>query len=90
MYTPVVTRPVLGARPFGASLRLFKIVPDDFVAPVRLALPSLVTFLKHALRVVAKYDLHPYASEPSITLQPISQRLYQGFIDRAHRPRGGL
>jgi len=33
LYTAVVTRPILGARPFGASLRPFKIVPDDFVAP---------------------------------------------------------
>ncbi|MGF1614831.1 MAG: hypothetical protein ACFCVA_13225 [Gammaproteobacteria bacterium] len=49
MYTPVVTRPILGARPFGASLTLFKIVPDDFVATVRLALPALVTFLKQLL-----------------------------------------
>jgi hypothetical protein len=50
MYTAVVTRPILGARPFGASLRLFKIVPDDFVAAVRLALPALATFLKQLLR----------------------------------------
>jgi hypothetical protein len=49
MYTAVVTRPVLGARPFGASLRLFKIVSDDFVAAVRLALPALATFLKQLL-----------------------------------------
>jgi hypothetical protein len=45
----VVTRPIHGARPFGASLRLFKIVPDDFVATVRLALPALATFLKQLL-----------------------------------------
>ena len=49
LYTPVVTRPILGARPFGASLQLFKIVPDDFVATVRLATPALVTFLKQLL-----------------------------------------
>jgi hypothetical protein len=39
-----VTHPILGARPFGASLRLFKIVPDDFVATVRLTLAALATF----------------------------------------------
>jgi hypothetical protein len=49
LYTPVVTRPIPGARPFGASLTLFKIVPDDFVATVRLAPPALVTFLKQLL-----------------------------------------
>ncbi len=46
LYTPVVTRSILGARPFEASLQLFKIVPDDFVATVRLAMSALVTFLK--------------------------------------------
>ncbi|MGC1952170.1 MAG: hypothetical protein WA970_06295, partial [Gammaproteobacteria bacterium] len=45
LYTAVVTRPIPGARPVGASLWLFKIVPDDFVATVRLALPALATFL---------------------------------------------
>ncbi|MGF1613500.1 MAG: hypothetical protein ACFCVA_06195, partial [Gammaproteobacteria bacterium] len=56
LYTPVVTRPIHGARPFGASLQLFKIVPDDFVATVRLALPALVTFLKHLLGSCALAD----------------------------------
>ncbi len=46
LYTPVVTCPMPGARLFGASFQLFKIVPDDFVAPVRLALPALVRFLQ--------------------------------------------
>ncbi|MGF1615129.1 MAG: hypothetical protein ACFCVA_14805 [Gammaproteobacteria bacterium] len=50
LYTPVVTRPILGARLFEASLTLFKIVPDDFVATVRLATLALVTFLKQLLR----------------------------------------
>jgi hypothetical protein len=50
MYTAVVTRPILGARPFGASLRLFKIVPDDFVTALRPRLPALATFLKQLLR----------------------------------------
>jgi hypothetical protein len=57
MYSHVhsgVTRPLPGARPRGASLRLFKIVPDDFVAAVRLALPSLVTFSKQLLNVYAQ------------------------------------
>ncbi len=49
LYTAVVTRPILGARPFGASFQLFKIVPDDFVAAVRPATPALVTFLKQIL-----------------------------------------
>ena len=44
MYTAVVTRP------FGASLRLFKIGPDDFVASVRLALSALAPFLEQLLR----------------------------------------
>ena len=53
MYSHVhcgVTRPIPGAHPFRASLRLFKIVPDDFVATVRLALPALAGVLKHVLR----------------------------------------
>jgi hypothetical protein len=50
LYTAVVTRPIPGARPVGASLWLFKIVPDDFVATVRLRLPALATFLKQLLR----------------------------------------
>lgn len=37
--------PSLGLAPFGASLRLLKIVPDDFIAAVCLALPALVAFL---------------------------------------------
>ncbi|MGF1612840.1 MAG: hypothetical protein ACFCVA_02735 [Gammaproteobacteria bacterium] len=48
--TAVVTRPMRGARPFGASLTLFIIVADDFVAAVRLALPALAIFLKRLLR----------------------------------------
>ncbi|MGF1613511.1 MAG: hypothetical protein ACFCVA_06250 [Gammaproteobacteria bacterium] len=52
MYTAVVTRPIPGARPFGASLTLFKIVPDDFVTAVRLALPALATFLKQLLTLI--------------------------------------
>jgi hypothetical protein len=35
MYTTVVTRSIPGAYPFGASLWLFKIVPDDFGAAGR-------------------------------------------------------
>ncbi|MGF1614183.1 MAG: hypothetical protein ACFCVA_09805, partial [Gammaproteobacteria bacterium] len=45
--------PSLGLAPFRASLQLFKIVPDDFVAAVRLAPPALVTFLKQLLREYA-------------------------------------
>jgi hypothetical protein len=52
LYTPVVTRPIPGARPFGASFQLFKIVPDDFVATVFLVLPAFVTFLKTASKFV--------------------------------------
>ncbi|MGF1615547.1 MAG: hypothetical protein ACFCVA_17010, partial [Gammaproteobacteria bacterium] len=53
LYTAVVTRPILGARPFGASLTLFKIVPDDFVTAARLAPPALATFSKQLLRPCA-------------------------------------
>ncbi|MGF1613158.1 MAG: hypothetical protein ACFCVA_04380 [Gammaproteobacteria bacterium] len=41
----VVARPILGTHPFRTSFQLFKkMVPDDFVAAVRLA-PALATFL---------------------------------------------
>ncbi|MGC1952440.1 MAG: hypothetical protein WA970_07695, partial [Gammaproteobacteria bacterium] len=39
--------PSLGLAPSRASLRLFKIVPDDSVAAARLAIPALATFLKN-------------------------------------------
>jgi hypothetical protein len=42
LYTPGYSPHPWGC-PFGARLRLFKIVPDDFVAVVRLAPPALAT-----------------------------------------------
>lgn len=49
MYTPVVTCPIAGTHPFGASSQLFKFVRDDFVDAVRLATPALPTFLNEVL-----------------------------------------
>lgn len=45
-YTPDVTCPIGGARPFEASRQRSKIVPHDLVATVRLALPAFETLLE--------------------------------------------
>lgn len=49
MYTAVAICPLLGADPYGSSLWLLKIVPDDFVATARFPLPTLTSFSKRLL-----------------------------------------